>query len=159
MSALGICKRCINSESATRPKSSFERITSDSTSSTVMQAQVETGPTCWRMLACWKRTQHPDKCATWLIHHANLSCNATSVNCTLRADHLARGVHFSNRGPYNSTAHCLRSMRRLEAHYPVHRSAFMELQVIRGVWHQLYPYASIGTIQVSVYMARFLSGT
>jgi hypothetical protein len=61
MSVSGTCRKCTSSESATRPKSSSERITSDSISSTATRAPVESGPTCWRMPVCWKKTQLPGK--------------------------------------------------------------------------------------------------
>lgn len=46
-----ICKKCINLENATMQRSSSVPITSDNISSIAMQAQVENGRICSRMLA------------------------------------------------------------------------------------------------------------
>lgn len=58
MSEFGICRRCTSSGSATHRRSSTGRTTSASTLSTATRGLAGNGRTCWRILACWKRTRH-----------------------------------------------------------------------------------------------------
>ena len=91
MSASGILKRYTNSESATRPRNSFERTTSDSISSTATRARVESGPPCSRMTACWTRTQRLAKHTSPIVHHETFICKATDANYALKEDYLDGG--------------------------------------------------------------------
>lgn len=67
-SVSNICKRCTSSENAGHRASSFARITLDGISSIVTQGQAGNGPTCLKMLVCWKRTQRLDKYTNPTIH-------------------------------------------------------------------------------------------
>jgi hypothetical protein len=130
MSVRDIFKRYTNSESATRPRSSFERTTSDSMSSTATRARVESGPPCSRMPACWKRTQRLGRCTCPTLYDTHSTYNVTDVNNASR-ENYQDDRHNPQIETYLTT-HWV-----LEGHEPAGRTPRSSVQscgVPRGLW-------------------------